>query len=281
MTQQKKLVPNRIKLNYSSNILFADPFEKRGMALLRNKGNGQPFIKKYWRTALHLFNPEVVLDVGANYGEVFLDAKYPESIKQIIAVEANPFLHNYLCKSKEQHPQKEKITILNGLAGENAIEKVSFYIDKASSGRSTALKNNFVQKSHKVTVSSYRMDELILKQNPALKALVFKVDVEGFEPFVLKGMTGLFNDQIDIIGCIEFNMTSLQKNDIDVQDYLNLLNARFNPLILKKDGTLAQVDRLSTEVLTQHLDNNHIEGDILLFTNKDHLEAFKSGFING
>lgn len=276
--QEKKLFPDKIQLSHSSNILFADPFEKRGMALLRNKGNGQPFIKRYWRTAIQLFNPEIVLDVGANYGEIFLDTKYPASTQKIIAVEANPFLHNYLCKSKEEHPKKKKIEIINGLAGEENIEAVSFYIDKTSSGRSTALKNNFVKKSHQVTVSSYRLDELIQKEKITLNTLLFKIDVEGFESFVLNGMTNLFNGKPNIIGCIEFNLVSLKKNDINVQDYLNFLNNHFLPLILKKDGSLIQVEQLSIENLKEHLTNDHVEGDLLLFTNKDHLEIFKHNF---
>lgn len=276
--EEKKLTPNRVTLNHSKNFLFADPFESRGFSLLRNKGAGQPYIKKYWRTAMNLFRPDIALDVGANYGEVFLDNNYPDFVKKIIGVEANPFLYNYLIKSKKSHPQKEKIAIINGLAADENIEEVTFFIDKTSSGRSTALPQNFVRKTVEIKVSSYRLDDWILNLKLDLKTILFKIDVEGFEPFVLNGMNKFHNLNIDQIGCIEFNLTSLQRNEMDIEAYLNKLNENFNMLLLNKKGTLINVENLTIPFLRQHFDNKYIEGDILLFTNPEHLKIFRHKF---
>ena len=275
---EKKILPNRIKLDYSGNLLFADPFEARGLALLKGKATGQPFIKKFWRIAVQLFKPEVALDVGANYGEVFLDANYPKQTEKIIGVEANPYLIKYLNKSKKANQEKDKIIIVNGLAsGENTADN-RFFIDKAFSGRSTALENNFVKKSKEVSVNSYRMDDLILNMNLSVKNLVFKIDVEGFEPFVIEGMTRLMESDINLIGCIEFNLTSLEKNKINVDNYLNQINQYFTSLILLKNGSLVELEKLKLEELKKILTSIHTEGDILLFTNPNQRIEFKKSF---
>lgn len=276
--KEKKILPNRIKLDYSGNLLFADPFEARGLALLKGKATGQPFIKKFWRTALDLFQPEVALDVGANYGEVFLDANYPEQTKKVIGVEANPFLIKYLQKGKKAHRVNEKILVVNGLASGENTEDNRFFIDKAFSGRSTALENNFVKKSKEVSVNSYRMDDLILNMNLSVKNLVFKIDVEGFEPFVIEGMTRLMDSDINLIGCIEFNLTSLEKNGIDTEDYLHRINQHFTALILLKDGSFVDMKKLDLERLKKVLTSVHTEGDILLFTNPNQKNEFKNKF---
>lgn len=278
MVQEKRIVPNRITLIHSNNFLYANPAETRGFALLRNKGAGQPYIKNFWRTAIRLFEPDIALDVGANYGEIFLDSHYAKSIQKIIGVEANPFLYDYLLKSKNEHPEKEKLVIVNGLASEENIQDVTFFIDKASSGRSTALPHNFVKESQEVTVSAHRLDDLIAQQGVDFKNIVFKIDVEGFEPFVLRGMTALFNSNVNLVGCIEFNLTSLERNKIDVKHYLEELNSRFKTILLRKKGELVSMDSLTVAGLRKHFDNKYTEGDILLFTNSDQLKEFQDKF---
>ncbi len=277
---ERKVIPNYINLTFSGNPLYANPFENRGLSLLRNKGSGQPFIKKFWRIGVELFQPELALDVGANYGEVLLDTNYPSTVKKVIGVEANPFIYKYLIKSKAQHIAKDKLLIINGLASEENVENVTFYIDEDSSGRSTALKNNFVKKSKEVSVSAYRLDDLVKSYVLNPTAILFKIDVEGFEPFVLKGMSGLFDSTTNIVGCIEFNLTSLNRNNIDVQQYLKEINDKFHTLILKKEGKIIAVDQLTIENLKQNLTNKNTEGDILLFSNIEQLRTFQKKYIS-
>lgn len=278
--QTRTFIPRKVLLSYSSNLLFANPFESRGFALLKNKGRGQPYIKKFWRIAVSLFNPQLVLDIGANYGEIFLDTHYPNSIKKIVAFEANPLLSKYLLSSKNAHPLSQKIELVNGLVAKQNKENVTFFIDKFSSGRSTALKNNFVKSVKMVSVNSYRLDDYLKDDMLLCESLVFKIDVEGFEPFVLDGMTGILNSKSNLIGCLEFNLTSLRKNDIDIDQYLVKLNSYFHFLALLKNGQIVDIESLSTSVLRKIFNNKYIEGDILVFSNQNQKLTFKKKYNN-
>ena len=262
--ETKHFPPNRSELSYSKELLYADPHDPRGNSLLRNKGTGQASIKYFWRKALEIYNPSVVIDIGANYGEVLLDAHYPDSVKHIVGIEANPYVSKYLERSVAAHTKANRISIYNNLAGNDDTATTTFYIDKKSSGRSTALKSNFVREPIEIKVQSLRVDKLVMnlsKDGP----IIFKVDVEGFEPFVLQGMTKLSKNGRDMVGCIEFNLASLEKNDINVEDYLSFLEQFFTLAALQKDGSAKHIERLSIKNLKKHFNNKYTEGDLLLF----------------
>lgn len=277
---EKKIIPNHVRLTYSANRLYANPWEYRGIALLLNKGQGQQWIKKFWRISLKLFSPDIAIDVGANYGEIIFDAAYPDNTKKIIGIEANPRLHTFLKKSKKLHPANHKMLLINGLASNIEQKNNTFFIDKTSSGRSTALKNNFVKKSVEVSIPSHRIDTILSRLNISIQTIVFKVDVEGFEPYVLEGLSDFFDKKIRLIGCIEFNLTTLNKNNINIDKYLQFLNQSFHIIILNKEGEINSVKLLSIQSIKHHFDNDLHEGDLLLFSEKNDVEIFKTHFKN-
>lgn len=273
--RDKTLRPRKVKLTRTGNYLFATPYENRGLALLRNRGLGQPGIKRYWRLALDIFSPRVALDIGANYGEVMLDARYSLDTDLVLGIEANSALIPYLKRSIDHHPDSERIEILHALASDTSEKETTFYVDKSSSGRSTAVKENFVQDVKTIKIPSLRVDDLILSRIAFRlnDCLLFKIDVEGFEPFVINGMKKLWTKVDRIVGCIEFNAVSLERNGINISTYLNSLNKQFFILLLIKDK-VKDVESLSVDTLKQYFTNKHIEGDILLFSNEKLKEEF-------
>ena len=88
------------------------------------------------------------MDIGLNYGEVLFNTTYPSETQLAIGVEANPMLHAFLNKTHQAHPDKARIKVLNNLASHEQDNHLDFYINKKSSGRSTALKTNFVKDQH-------------------------------------------------------------------------------------------------------------------------------------
>lgn len=259
--------PSKIKLP-NGNIFFADWHEPRGRQLILNNSTGQPHIKDFWKRSIDALQAHVAIDIGANYGEVIFCMDYPIGTKYILGIEANPSLSNFLQQSLAAHHDKAKMEVLNVLAGDSNNEGIDFYVDKTSSGRSTALKHSFVKDSHTVKVKSIRVDDHVLAViNP--QSLVFKIDVEGFEPFVLRGMEKLFDLQIPLIGCIEFTMTALIRNDIHVDDYLNFLKEKFVVAILNRDNTTHRLIDVTKDEIINYVNNTHTETDLLLFDSDD------------
>lgn len=265
LVKNKTLHPEKIDLENGLH-LFANWHEPRGKSLIMGKAKGQPNIKQFWNKGIQLFRPDVALDVGANYGEVMFGTRYGSWTRLILGVEANPTLMKYLNKSLEAHPDKQRIELIDKLASDSQHQQVEFYIDETSSGRSTALKNNFVKKSNTVLISSFRLDDFILsKLIPS--TIVYKIDVEGFEPFVLNGMKRLFESKCNMIGCIEFNLESLINNNIDAESYILELSENNIICILHRDGNIERLKYNTLNEIKTKFPEGKVETDLILFNN--------------
>ncbi|MFZ1790750.1 MAG: FkbM family methyltransferase [Saprospiraceae bacterium] len=246
--------------------LFADWNEPRGRSLIIGGAKGQPSIKQFWKKAGELILPDVFLDVGANYGEVMFSTNYHQNTKLIIGVEANSSLIKFLNKTLDANPYKEKVILLNKLASDSTGQIERFFIDKKSSGRSTALENNFVKDVIEVNVESIRLDDFILAHLSSIQSMVFKIDVEGFEPYVLRGLEKLIQKRIKMIGCIEINLVSLKNNNCELGFYFKFLNDHFNVGIFHNDGRLELLAYINEDVLRKKVKNKHVETDLILYT---------------
>lgn len=277
--REQRWMPDNTQLKGVNTRLFADPYDPRGFNLLSNRSALQPHIKQYWSHALYVLQPEVVIDCGVNYGEILFSVEYPEQTKAIYGIEANPALHTYLDQSRKHHPDYDRIQLVNKLAGEHDDASITFYIDKQSSGRSSAQPNNFVKDAHPTVVTSIRIDKLISGNIASFSSLVFKIDVEGYEPPVLRGMTGILEDGIQAIGCIEFNLSFLQQNDMDVEAYLRFINLFFVVALLTPQCDILELEKLEINAIRKHISNDHLEVDILLFSDVSLRQKFVEGFI--
>ena len=76
-----------------------------------------PALKRIWHRANCELRPDLVIDVGANYGEFIFGERYPHA-KYVVGVEANLSLRPWLEKSRREHPEREKIAIEFAIAAE-------------------------------------------------------------------------------------------------------------------------------------------------------------------
>lgn len=278
VVEHRSLIPDEVCLEYSGNLLFANPLEFRGRSLLLNRGKGQPLIKEFWRIAILNTNPDLVLDIGMNYGEVLFDLIYPRSVKLLIGVEANPLLIKYCQKSGNAHPDSDRIRLCQVLASnENAANGILF-VDKNSSGRSSAFSKNFVKRRRKIKVPVSTIDTIVSRLDFVPKKFVFKIDVEGYEPYVLRGMDGLLRTSSEAAGCIEINLEILKKNSVDINNYIEELNRYFVFLIPSDDGSLNPYCNLSEGILQNHFSNKYCEGDIFLFSSRKMRRKFSDKY---
>lgn len=264
-------IPNKIVLP-SSNILFVNSDENRGRALLISNGVTQKRLTHFWSNAVEVYKPRLIIDVGVNYGECIFSPTYHTQTK-IYGIEANRHLLKYIKQSKEVHPNKSQMTIIHAFASDKDDELKLFFVDKHWSGTSSASyipSHNMVEK---VPVKSMSIDSLFDGDTLEDETVLFKVDVEGYEAFVLKGMTDLIEKSASALGFIEFNSEYIEKSGFSVEDFFDLLKTYFSIYIYKENDTLVKIDSITYDDLQNIFGSVYIHTDFILATDERIMES--------
>lgn len=264
-------IPNKIVLS-SSNVLYVNSEENRGRALLISDGITQKRLSYFWITSVKEFSPDLIIDVGVNYGECLFSTTYP--VRTIIyGIEANHHLIQYIIKSREVHPNKTQITIINAFASDKNDEQKEFYIDKHWSGTSSASYIPAHNMIEKVPVRTITIDS-IFKKGSINGTVLFKVDVEGYEAFVLKGMIELLEKCESAIGFIEFNSEYIEKSGIKVEAFFSFLQKYFTIFMYVEDNHLVRADSIHVEDLKRIFGTDYIHTDLLVVTDEENMSVF-------
>lgn len=261
-TLNSSKIPNEIVLP-SSHTIFVNSEENRGRAMLISNGMTQKRLTNFWSKAVNEYSPDLVMDVGVNYGECIFSTNYP-SHTQIYGIEANRDLLKYIHQSREVHPNKAQIKIFNVFAADKEEEK-TFYVDKHWSGTSSAAYRPAHDMIEQKTVRSVTIDSIV-EEDVTNKNILFKVDVEGFEAFVLRGMTELIQKSASALGFMEFNNEYMEKAGVDVNDFLQFLQQHFSVYIYNKNE-LVNGSQLTLSDLQKRFGSNYVHTDMILVKN--------------
>jgi FkbM family methyltransferase len=229
----KRFRPQRLRLPGSGNMMFVDPNESRGRAILRGFATGQPGLKRLWHNAVVGLRPTLVLDIGLNYGEFLFGETYDEHAR-LIGIEANAGLQRWIERSRIAHPNSRQIEIIYALASDQPGERSTFYIDRDWSGRSSALLSDGSPGVERREIPSISVDSLLEDRPIENDRLLFKIDVEGFEPLVLRGMRQVIRRAAAAVGFTELNSRFLRRLDVDIDDFLGSLAAAFQVYALDR-----------------------------------------------
>ena len=256
-----------VVLPNSHSPLFLNPNEQRSRRVLLCHAKGQPRLKSIWHCAITTLKPLIVLDVGANYGEFTFAERYPDS-KRVIAIEANTELKPWLLQSWEHHPEKEKITLEFAIAAESSGESRSFFINSYSSGRSSAVKRQTDTWAEQQS-STVALDDLVVDIDLQEAAVVFKIDVEGYEAQVMSGMCRLLSLPKYVLGLIEFNSLFIQHAGKDPEEFLQFLARYFSIVALPHGSSYVRLDNASLSQLRELTGNHDVELDLVLLSHMD------------
>ena len=255
-------IPNEILLP-STNTIFVNSEENRGRALLISNGMTQKRLTSFWSKAVKEYSPDLVIDVGVNYGECIFSTNYPAHT-QIYGIEANRDLLKYIHQSREVHPNKAQMKIFNVFAGDKEEEK-TFYVDKHWSGTSSAAYRPAHDMIEQTKVSSVTIDSIV-EEDVTNKNILFKVDVEGYEAFVLRGMTELIQKSASALGFIEFNSEYMEKSGVNLNDFLRFLQHHFSVYIYSKNE-LVNGSQFTLSDLLELFGTNYVHTDMILVKN--------------
>ncbi|WP_158737179.1 FkbM family methyltransferase [Alteribacillus sp. YIM 98480] len=255
----------KVLISGCNNVIYVDENDKKGKDLIRTNGFSQPRVVNFWRRAVKKLNPTVVFDVGLNYGEVLFSTQYhPKTV--ITGIEANSKLSPYINQTLTKHPNGDQIKIIYALASDKNSKFRNFYINQRS-GDSSVFSTG-VRPQKKVKVNSVKIDQLFSQRSFAKDTLLFKIDVEGYEWNVLKGMLNTLKTCNGSAGCIEFNIAYLERVGINVEQFLRFLDKKFYVYPIGRDNNLIKIKSLNLENVKKYFASDKRCNDLVLLSNK-------------
>jgi FkbM family methyltransferase len=255
----------------SKSLLYVNLGDKRGKWLLNSRGVTQAKITHLWKEAVKTFQPDIVIDVGVNYGEIIFSTKYQPSA-EIVGIEANPLLRPYITKSLQTHPNMSQMNIVYALASNVDHKERIFFIDKEWSGTSSAVTKRDPQAVEQHKVKTITIDSLFADRSLSDKRLLFKVDVEGYEEFVIKGMQKLMSECHSYVGSLEFSNGNLEKAGTDVNGFLHYLLEQGQVYVHHATNQLVLIKNMNLAKLQQYYRTKQIHTDLLLLSNNQRID---------
>ena len=226
----KKVLPKKIRVG--SLFLFLNPNDPVvSGALFFNvyEKSESKFIKSI------CFNGMKALDIGANIGY------YSTLISQvagenglILALEPDPESYKYLDKTINSFKIKNVLPF--PFAASDIKQKLPLFISKDNRGDNRLYQND--QLREEIEVDCLTIDELLEVNN--LKTLDFiKIDVQGYEPKVFKGMKKVIKNSEKLILLTEFWPKGIFQAGENPKDFLRMLRKmEFQLFELKSNGSL-------------------------------------------
>lgn len=151
----------------------------------------QPLALRLWNGLLRIPDWDVVVDVGANYGEFAVPAAARFG-SRLLAVEPNPLVNGLLTRSIHRaHPQSTSVCCLAGERSGVALLDLS---GNSRWGHALALEDGVV---NPVLAPVVPIDDLLQvgsSEEVSVGRLLMKIDVEGAELAVLAGAAGVLRE---------------------------------------------------------------------------------------
>lgn len=212
----------KTKINQSQNInginLTINALEKGGQAYF-DRGSYQEVINPLYKLIQVKYKPNLVFDIGANYG--FISVLYAKIFTQakIIAIEPS----NWLCKYIEINKNANKcanIEIVKAICDESSGLNKGFSINPVhSQDNRVEAPSNFWRKENVITTS---IDSII--ENHGKTNFVFiKIDTQGFEKPVFQGAKKFLSENSNWLIKTEFSPYHLEKQGTNPKDFLSYL----------------------------------------------------------
>lgn len=213
-----KNIESSLKSNFSEiqgSKMYLDDGDSLGLSIHGVYGEfDTEIIKK------HLSPNDIVIDVGANIGYyTLLSAKLVGNSGKIYAFEPESTNFNLLKKNIDVNNYKNIIAENCAISDSNG--QVSLFLAKSGIVGHRIYNSDKCSKS--ITVKKITLDEYFSKIDLIDKINFVKIDVEGYELAVLKGMRNILESSKHIKLFLEFNAPFITEAGFDPKELLNTL----------------------------------------------------------
>ena len=209
---QKKAATVEFALTSRGRRIHVDAGDLRGVALVEASGNLKPAALEAWRLLVAERQWTDIVDVGANYGEMIVNLDIPDGAR-VIAVEPNPHVGWYLERTLRESGLS--VEVVRRAVTERA-GSIDIMIDRTWSGLSGVIATQTSTSGHRlepICVDAITLRQLIDGSRSERDThLLVKVDVEGHEASVLRGLEGIEKRFASFAALIE--ITQLPETDI-------------------------------------------------------------------
>lgn len=226
----KKLLPKKVKIGSSDLFLNPnDPVVSGAIFFNVYEKSEIKFIKSICMKGMN------ILDIGANIGYyTTLFSKEAGNDGLVLAIEPDTESYKYLSKNISSCKYKNVLSF--PVAASDIKKKLPLFISKENRGDNRLYKNN--QKRDYIMVDCLTVDEL-LKENKISSLDFIKIDVQGYEPKVFKGMQNIINSSKKLTLLTEFWPRGILQAGENPKYFLTMLRKmRFELYELKQNGSL-------------------------------------------
>ncbi|MEM9834823.1 MAG: FkbM family methyltransferase [Bacteroidota bacterium] len=178
---------------------------------------------------------DVIIDVGANIGWFSLIfSRYGPANTKIFSFEPDPLNYRLLTKNVKQNNANQIICRTEALSNKEGKETLYLYPSK-NRGRHSLLPINH---GEQIEVPTTTLDIFLQSQKIDYSQVKFvKIDVEGYEYFVLQGSQQLL--QYVPFVHTEYSPSYMEKGGVAFSDFLNALyQHKYTPKIIGNGGRL-------------------------------------------
>lgn len=165
---------------------------------------------------------DTVIDVGANIGYyTILASQCVKESGRVFSFEPVSKIYKRLLFNTLGH--KNITTIKSACGKEKCLTKISVYNDSVSAGSSISAPDNSVTESLE-EIEVLRLDDY-MRQKGIKKVDVVKIDVEGYEMNVLRGMEGIIRANLALNIFIEINKELLSAAGTSTEEIFSYLQS--------------------------------------------------------
>ncbi len=187
---------------------------------------------------------DTVIDVGANFGWYsILMANSVGSKGRVFSYEPNEAIFPTLQQNIKLNNFEDRIKLTKCGIGEKKelaflaaddSESAIGYFDKSLTEAGQGHSSKGIQ--------IHALDELMAKN--INKISFIKVDVEGFEPFVIRGAKKIFSADNPPAMLMEFNIEAIERQNLDVAQFITELEALDAIIVKTNHGKLQVIDHI-------------------------------------
>lgn len=173
-----------LSVQIGGHTMYVDPADNRAQHLVKMGGTFNPLSVVIWRRTLTLDSWDLIVDVGANYGEMLLEID-DASKAATVAFEANHLLIPFLERSLKE---ANRAVTLVPFAVSDSVGTLVLHLDETWSGTSSVVAPPSTAEGHTirdVQVAATTLDAYFASSTA--RRVCVKIDVEGAEELVLNG----------------------------------------------------------------------------------------------